>query len=68
MTTPPPPPSGIPMPTISAEKIVFTVAPGGSVEVSFTLANPSAAAEFFQIAVLGVPPSWVAASEPSMRF
>ncbi len=60
MTTPPSPG----LPGISAENTSFNVVPGNAVEIALTLSNPGELAEFFQIAVLGIPPSWISTREP----
>ena len=46
----------------------FTVAPGGSVAVTFTLLNQGLEADTFRLAVEGIPVAWISTSTPAIRL
>lgn len=55
------------MPILSAEKVSFNAIPGTAVEVIVRLSNPAPTTEFFQIAVPGIPQSWVSLRQPVVQ-
>ena len=46
----------------------FTVAPGSSVAITFTLLNQGLEADTFRLAVEGIPIAWISTSTPAIRL